>query len=312
MRKLNCFIACAFGRPDVDEIYNKSLKKVLKKLNINALRVDKINHNENIDKKIIELIKKCDFCIADLTYARPSVYYEAGYVHGMKKEVIFTARKDHFSSKKEDHLKIHFDLLTKNIISWKTPNFTFEKSISERIKLITTPIYKSNVKKEIDIINQMTFKTLSLKEKVSKIEDICKKEFKSRGFVETQMDLSQRFRIIAKKTRFSKNIILFQVDNSFTEHDLYLYKWEVEKQVNWNLEKIKTKNANVIVLLISLMNCPDNRIHKMFPSYKRESEQKIFSSTKISDFINQSKFIFIDNVKSLEEVKIKIKELKLF
>jgi nucleoside 2-deoxyribosyltransferase len=54
-------------------------------MKIEPLRVDQIEHNDDIDDKIIELIKKCDFCIADLTYARPSVYYEAGYVYGLKK-----------------------------------------------------------------------------------------------------------------------------------------------------------------------------------------------------------------------------------
>jgi len=45
-------------------------------MEIKPYRVDIIEHNDDIDNKIIELILKCDICIADLTYSRPSVYYE--------------------------------------------------------------------------------------------------------------------------------------------------------------------------------------------------------------------------------------------
>ena len=74
---LKCFVACAFGHPEVDAIF-VSMKKILSAVGVEAQRVDRITHNSKIDTKIIELIKKCDFGIADLTYARPSVYYEAG------------------------------------------------------------------------------------------------------------------------------------------------------------------------------------------------------------------------------------------
>ena len=40
MRKLKCFIACAFGRSDIDNLYNSAIKKVLLELNIIPLRVD--------------------------------------------------------------------------------------------------------------------------------------------------------------------------------------------------------------------------------------------------------------------------------
>ena len=84
MRELRCFIASAFEKNDVDTIFTKVVQPVLSKKGIISLRVDRVEHNDDIDDKILELIKECDFCIADLTYARPSVYYEAGQVawHG--------------------------------------------------------------------------------------------------------------------------------------------------------------------------------------------------------------------------------------
>ena len=67
-------MACAFGKEDVDEIYKNAILPVLKSMEIKPYRVDLIEHNDDIDDKIIELILKCDICIADLTYSRPSAY----------------------------------------------------------------------------------------------------------------------------------------------------------------------------------------------------------------------------------------------
>ena len=69
----------AFGHEDTDKVYDKVIKALLKEKNIIARRVDKIVHNDDINFKITQEIIKADFTIADLTYARPSVYYEAGF-----------------------------------------------------------------------------------------------------------------------------------------------------------------------------------------------------------------------------------------
>lgn len=62
--------------------------------------------------------------IADLTYARPSVYFEAGYAQRAI-PVIFTARSDHFREHDNDpngNRHVHFDLKMRNIIAWSSPN----------------------------------------------------------------------------------------------------------------------------------------------------------------------------------------------
>ena len=84
LRQLRCFVASAFGKSDVDRVFSKLVKPTLKKMRVVVSRVDRINHNDDIDDKILELLNKADFCIADLTYARPSVYYEAGYAIASK------------------------------------------------------------------------------------------------------------------------------------------------------------------------------------------------------------------------------------
>lgn len=46
----------------------------------------------DIDRSI-ELYKNADFFIADLSYERPSCYFEVGYVQAMNKHVFLIARK---------------------------------------------------------------------------------------------------------------------------------------------------------------------------------------------------------------------------
>jgi len=46
-------VACAFGKGDVDEIYQNAILPVLKSMKIKPCRVDLIEHNDDIDDKII-------------------------------------------------------------------------------------------------------------------------------------------------------------------------------------------------------------------------------------------------------------------
>src|SRR5215472_9716952 len=63
----------------------------------------RLEHNDDIDKRIMKEIKACDFAIADLTYARPSVYFEAGFA---QRSVPVTSRKDHRSALCQEHFLI--------------------------------------------------------------------------------------------------------------------------------------------------------------------------------------------------------------
>lgn len=116
MKRPHCFIAMAFGNKDTDLVYKKYIKPTVNKCGFTPRRIDRVLHNDYIDRKIIEEIGAADICVADLTYARPSVYFEAGYAL-RKIPVLFTCRRDHFSNT-EDTLKVHFDLRQRNIIPW--------------------------------------------------------------------------------------------------------------------------------------------------------------------------------------------------
>src|SRR5689334_9792967 len=95
--RLRCFVAMAFGQPDTDKMYAQFVAQFKSRLNIR--RVDRINHNNDIDDQILAELKEADFVVSDLTYARPSVYFEAGYAQGRPIPVIFTSRADHIGTR---------------------------------------------------------------------------------------------------------------------------------------------------------------------------------------------------------------------
>jgi nucleoside 2-deoxyribosyltransferase len=141
---IRCFVAMAFDRPDTDAMF-AVIRRTLKPLGIVPRRVDRIEHNDNIDQKIISELAEADLVIADLTYARPSVYFEAGYAQ-RQTPVVYTARRDHFREKDDDpngNLQVHFDLKMRNIVGWSTPtDLTFPKRLTSRITKVIAPRIK--------------------------------------------------------------------------------------------------------------------------------------------------------------------------
>lgn len=138
--RLKCFVASALDYPDVDAIYDRAIRQVIKDLKIGVYRVDRVDHNDDIDDRIFAMLDDSDLCIADLTYARPSVYYEAGYAFGGDKPVVYIARKDHLDKKAEDNRRVHFDLQMKNIIAWTSPDEAFKQKLRRRVQLVTAPV----------------------------------------------------------------------------------------------------------------------------------------------------------------------------
>jgi len=141
LNKMKCFVATALGHADVDRVYNKAIRPVLRDLGVKPLRIDRIEHNDDIDNQIFALLNASHFCIADLTYARPSAYYEAGYALGSNRPVIYIVRNDHFRNP-EDDKRVHFDLQMKNIIGWTKANDAFKHRLRKRVRHILAPLIK--------------------------------------------------------------------------------------------------------------------------------------------------------------------------
>ena len=301
-------MACAFGKDDVDEIYENAVLSVLKSMEIMPYRVDQIEHNDDIDNKIIELILKCDICIADLTYARPSVYYEAGYFTGFGKSVIFIARKDHFSPKAEDvygNLKVHFDLQMKNIIPWSSTNRvdTFKR------KLLSKPLLQRIEKDSKQRKDQQDFSSLSQKDKQLTIETQLLKFFKKRPWIHHSFNLSYDnydkdiSKFASKNLNKSKKYLYSSITLSATKE--YLKHNRIDAIRKYSLvERFKQINQNQ--LFISIRKIPKSRLEDLYP------EATPIVSGKVLEFSTRSslkiRYLFISNIKSIEEFN---KELEI-
>jgi len=157
----------AFDHTDTDDVF-QTLKAVLTGTKIRPVRIDRLEHNDDIDDRIITEIKRADFMIADLTYARPSVYFEAGFAQ-RNVPVIYTARHDHLLPKMDDpngNLRVHFDLQMKNIIVWKSSrDRRFQQRLKSRVAHVTAPLLRQRASGEVAKRRTEDFERQSLYDK---------------------------------------------------------------------------------------------------------------------------------------------------
>lgn len=224
-RQLKCFVASAFERDDVDEIFDEVIKPVLRGENMQAMRVDRVEHNDDIDDKILDLIDSCDFAIADLTHARPSVYYEAGRACGLGKPVIYMVRSDHLRPSPDDpagNVKVHFDLQMKNIIAWTRPVPTLRNRLGARVRHVTRPIIKELERQEVLKIQGMLFNTLSWVDRADDILRRTRAALRRAGFTlvgQVRYSNATGFRVTDK----GMDIAAVQIGQSFTKKTLQLF-----------------------------------------------------------------------------------------
>ncbi|MDR5858372.1 hypothetical protein FZZ93_00285 [Halomonas eurihalina] len=86
------FVAMPIGTGSPYDDVLDSIKEACSRCGLSAERVDEVQSNERITDRILESIQKAQFVVADLTEARPNVFYEAGYAHGIGKLPIYIAR----------------------------------------------------------------------------------------------------------------------------------------------------------------------------------------------------------------------------
>jgi hypothetical protein len=77
-----------------------------------AFRVDKAQHNEDINDKIIAEMRRSKFMVSDFTGHRLGVYFEAGFMLGLGRGVIFTCKEGEIG-------QAHFDTSHRNHVIWK-------------------------------------------------------------------------------------------------------------------------------------------------------------------------------------------------
>jgi nucleoside 2-deoxyribosyltransferase len=131
----------ALGRMDVNVLYRKTLRPVLREFGP-AFNIEEIHHGENIDTRILKEIDETDYLLADLTYARPSVYFEAGYAAAKQMPVLYTCRADHV--RRGAPHEIHFDVNHRQMILWADPG---DRTFADRLRRHVTARTRSLINK---------------------------------------------------------------------------------------------------------------------------------------------------------------------
>ena len=125
------FVAMWF-HDSIDRAYEDGIKPAIKTAGYEPRRVDRIPTLGKTDDQIIAEIRQSRFLVADFTHgddgARGSVYFEAGFAHGLGKPVIYTCRRDMVD-------KLHFDTRQYPHIVWATPEELCEQ-LQSRIRAL--------------------------------------------------------------------------------------------------------------------------------------------------------------------------------
>ena len=87
-----CFVAMWF-HDDLDSVYAAGFAKAVEDCGFRPYRVKEDPTNKGITDRILSEIRRSRFVVADFTGHRTSVYYEAGFAHGLGREVIGCCRE---------------------------------------------------------------------------------------------------------------------------------------------------------------------------------------------------------------------------
>ena len=121
MRGEQAFIAMWF-HDDVNHVSGQAIEPAIRDAGYVPFRIDRTEYIDKIDDEIIAEIRRSRFLVADFSHGsgtvRGSVYYEAGFAHGLNIPVIFTCREGS---------DLHFDTNHYNHIVWTDPEELREK-----------------------------------------------------------------------------------------------------------------------------------------------------------------------------------------
>jgi hypothetical protein len=290
---------------DTNVLHFTILKPLLKhQLGITAFRIDELHHNENIDARLLQEIARSELVVADLTYERPSVYFEAGYAMGLKIPVVYTCRSDHLRRLSE--YQVHFDLRQRNIVKWKDArDRTFPQRLVTRIRTTIAPLLRRREIDQKETEARQAFTKLS-QEKRSELltresaASLRKLGFKTAGLPEDKTGRNPRVYRLSGST---VEAVTAHVLPSITKRTLeYLHLWGAYVPVP-NVKKEQGRRHHMI--LVSESTVTRARVEMVFRDYAPAGEKTWISETTTDEQgkPHRSWLHIVDRVQSIPMLK---------
>ena len=108
--------------------YYKAMKTAIEDAGYESIRIDFIPHLNRIDDEIISQIRQSKFLVADLSGQRNGVYFEAGFMLGLGRPVIFACANKSLKN-------VHFDTRQYNMIVYENAE-DLKKQLQFRIEAV--------------------------------------------------------------------------------------------------------------------------------------------------------------------------------
>jgi hypothetical protein len=312
MGMMKCFVASPLGHEDVDAIYDHGIRPVMRELNLQPIRIDRVEHNDDINNKIFQLLDDADLCIADLTYARPSVYYEAGYAHAFAKPVIFIARKDHFQAEAtkldpNGNLRVHFDLQMKNIIPWLKPDEPFKNQLRRRLLYSLRPLRKRLAELKSASEEEAAFIALPHKDKLLAVADKARGLLLRHKYREQVTRDGYRSPLFLRMTKTEKRTaVLMQIYTytNLSKKDLEAIDafgdFITQYDVAW--KGAPARKYDLCRVFLCLRHSRQSLIPEVFTSYRRVADSQYEVKSTFQDKPTRFSIIIVDSIKSISEL----------
>lgn len=97
----------------LSNLYDEAITPAIREAGYEPIRVDRKEHTNSIDDEIVGNIRKSRFMVADFTGQRAGVYFEAGMMAGLGRNVIWICDKNELE-------EVHFDVRQRNFIDWES------------------------------------------------------------------------------------------------------------------------------------------------------------------------------------------------
>ena len=122
----NGFIAMWFDA--TQDHVRDCIEKAINDSGYDPIRIDKVQHVNKIDDEIIANIRRSKFMVADFTGQRNGVYFEAGFMLGLGRPVVWICNKSALG-------EVHFDTRQYNMLVY-TEMEDLQKKLQLRIEAI--------------------------------------------------------------------------------------------------------------------------------------------------------------------------------